>query len=217
MRQLVEGGWWVMRFRLSFVIGFVVCAFPAWAQAPAGVVRIVGAMGGDIEFPAGASVPYTESLTKGENLGPDRTVMQFATDLAAGSILVRTKERRLYFILPQGQAIAYKVGVGREGFAWVGTNTISRKAQWPDWRPPPEMIKRELMLGHIIPAKMPGGPANPLGARALYLGDTDFRIHGTDKPWSIGHAVSSGCIRMLNDHVTELYDLVQVGAKVVVE
>ncbi len=149
--------------------------------------------------------------------GPIRSIIAFETRLEQGSILVRTKERKLYFILPQGQAVMYRVGVGREGFQWSGENHISRKAQWPSWTPPPVMIKREAEKGHIIPDFMAGGPQNPLGARALYIGSTDFRIHGTTQPWSIGHAVSSGCIRMLNEHVIELFDRVQVGAKVVVE
>jgi lipoprotein-anchoring transpeptidase ErfK/SrfK len=131
--------------------------------------------------------------------------------------LVRTKERKLYFILPGGEAIRYRVGVGREGFSWSGKNRISRKAQWPDWRPPTVMIEREAERGHIIPDFMKGGTDNPLGARAMYIGSTDFRIHGTTQPWSIGHAVSSGCIRMLNEHVIDLYDRVKVGADVIVE
>jgi lipoprotein-anchoring transpeptidase ErfK/SrfK len=149
--------------------------------------------------------------------GPNRAIIDFGTVLAPGSILVRTSERKLYFILPQGKAIMYRVGVGREGFSWSGTNQISRKATWPDWRPPAVMIKREAEKGHIIPDFMAGGPQNPLGARAMYIGSTDFRIHGTTQPWSIGHAVSSGCIRMLNEHVIDLFNRVQVGAKVVVE
>ena len=116
-----------------------------------------------------------------------------------------------------GQAIADSVGVGRDGFSWKGTNVVTRKAEWPDWRPPSEMIAREAANGHVIPDVVPGGPSNPLGARALYIGDTEYRIHGTNQPWSVGHASSSGCIRMLNANVVELYGLVQVGAKVVVE
>ena len=149
--------------------------------------------------------------------GPNRAVVDFDTRLEPGSVLVRTRERKLYLILPEGKAIAFRVGVGRDGFTWSGHNRISRKAEWPDWRPPAVMISREAQKGHIIPAFMPGGPLNPLGARALYIGSTDFRIHGTTQPWSIGHAVSSGCIRMLNEHVTELYEKVKVGATVVVE
>jgi lipoprotein-anchoring transpeptidase ErfK/SrfK len=134
-----------------------------------------------------------------------------------GSILVQTAARKLYYVLPGGQAEMYPIGVGREGFTWSGSNVITRKAEWPDWRPPANMIEREAERGHYIPAHMPGGPNNPLGARALYIGDTEYRIHGTTQPWSIGRASSSGCIRMLNEHVVDLYDRVQVGAKVVVE
>ncbi|MCB1431402.1 MAG: L,D-transpeptidase [Alphaproteobacteria bacterium] len=143
--------------------------------------------------------------------------VSFASQLAPGSILVKTGTRRLYYILPLGQAIEYKVGVGREGFTWSGENIVSRKSEWPDWRPPLEMIRREAKRGHKLPDFMPGGPKNPLGARAIYIGDTQFRIHGTTQPWSIGQAVSSGCIRMMNEEVIDLYERVKVGATVVVE
>lgn len=145
-----------------------------------------------------------------------RTI-SFRTDLPPGSILVRTGSRRLYFVLPNGKAIEYHVGVGREGFTWSGADVVSRKAEWPDWRPPREMIAREAKRGRKLPEFMPGGPKNPLGARAIYIGDTQFRIHGTTQPWSIGQAVSSGCIRMMNEEVIDLYDRVAVGAHVVVE
>jgi lipoprotein-anchoring transpeptidase ErfK/SrfK len=141
----------------------------------------------------------------------------FNSELPPGSILVRTGKRRLYYILPYGQAIEYKVGVGREGFTWSGENVVSQKAEWPDWRPPKEMIAREAKRGHKLPEFMPGGDNNPLGARAIYIGDTQFRIHGTTQPWSIGEAVSSGCIRMMNEEVIDLYNRVQIGATVVVE
>lgn len=144
-------------------------------------------------------------------------VVSFQTALAPGSVLVRTGERRLYYILPGGEAIQYQVGVGREGFTWSGTNRVTRKEEWPDWRPPREMIVREAEKGHDIPDYMPGGPENPLGARALYIGNTQYRIHGTTAPWSIGRAMSSGCIRMMNDQVIDLYERVRVGATVVVE
>ena len=141
----------------------------------------------------------------------------FASDLPAGSLDIRTSERKLYYILGNGQAILYYVGVGREGFAWSGTNHVARKAEWPDWRPPQEMITREAARGHLVPDFMPGGVDNPLGARAIYIGDTQYRIHGTTQPWSIGQAMSSGCIRMMNEEVIDLYDRVAVGAIVVVE
>lgn len=178
---------------------------------------VLGGMGGSQV--AGATVPV---MPQGKQhvddiSGPDRAVIDFQTSLAPGSVLVRTAVRKLYFILPNHQAIMYRVGVGRDGFTWSGQNHISRKAVWPTWTPPAIMISREAEKGHIIPDFMEGGVTNPLGARALYIGGTDFRIHGTTQPWSIGHAVSSGCIRMLNEHVIDLYDRVKVGAKIVVE
>lgn len=178
---------------------------------------IMGAMDGSQV--ASATIP---NMAKGKQKlddlsGPNRAVIEFQTSLAPGSVLVRTSERKLYLILPGQQAIMYRVGVGRDGFTWSGQNRISRKAVWPTWTPPAVMITREAEKGHIIPDFMEGGANNPLGARALYIGGTDFRIHGTTQPWSIGHAVSSGCIRMLNEHVIDLYDRVKVGAKIVVE
>ncbi|MGH6761908.1 MAG: L,D-transpeptidase [Phyllobacterium sp.] len=133
-----------------------------------------------------------------------------------GTIVVDTRDKFLYHVEDGGTARRYGVGVGKEGFEWNGTNTISRKAEWPSWRPPAAMIARERRKGRILPVHMEGGPANPLGARALYLGSTLYRIHGTNQPWTIGKAVSSGCIRMRNEDVTELYDRVKIGAKVIV-
>jgi lipoprotein-anchoring transpeptidase ErfK/SrfK len=133
-----------------------------------------------------------------------------------GSIVIRTPERALYYVLPEGEAIRYKVGVGREGFQWSGSSHIIAKKEWPSWSPPRQMIAREAAKGIIIPAYMEGGPKNPLGARALYIGGTLFRIHGTNNARSIGGAVSSGCIRMLNSDVIHLYDRVSVGAPVYV-
>ena len=143
--------------------------------------------------------------------------IEFVSSHAPGTIIVRTGERRLYYVLPGNRAIQYGVGVGRDGFTWSGTDKVSRKAKWPDWRPPAAMIKREARKGKYLPEFMPGGPDNPLGARALYIGNTEYRIHGTSQPWSIGLAVSSGCIRMLNQEVIDLYNRVGVGAQVVVE
>ena len=144
-------------------------------------------------------------------------LVKFNESMTPGSILIRTAERKLYFVLPNNQAIMYPVGVGRDGFTWSGHNKITRKATWPDWRPPKVMIEREAEKGHIIPAFMAGGPENPLGARAMYIGDTDYRIHGTTAPWSIGKAMSSGCIRMMNEEVIDLFNRVKIGADVIVE
>ena len=133
-----------------------------------------------------------------------------------GTIVIDTREKLLYLIEAGGQARRYGVGVGKEGFQWRGTENITQKREWPDWRPPAEMIEREKKKGRILPVHMQGGPANPLGARALYLGSTLYRIHGTNAPWTIGQNVSSGCIRMRNEDVTDLYERVGVGTKVVV-
>jgi lipoprotein-anchoring transpeptidase ErfK/SrfK len=129
-----------------------------------------------------------------------------------GTILINTQERFLYLVEEGGKAKRYGIGVGRPGFAWAGVHKVSAKKEWPDWIPPEEMLKRRPDL----PRFMPGGPDNPLGARALYLGSTLYRIHGSNEPWTIGHAVSSGCIRMRNADVMDLYNRVPVGTKVVV-
>ncbi|WP_306027641.1 L,D-transpeptidase [Stappia sp. MMSF_3263] len=146
-----------------------------------------------------------------------RERVRYEGSYAPGTIIIDTSERRLYHVLPNGRAMKYGIGVGREGFQWAGTQRISRKAEWPGWTPPPQMRARERAKGKILPAHMPGGPNNPLGARAMYLGSSLYRIHGSNEPWTIGTAVSSGCIRMANDDVVHLYDNVDVGAKVVVK
>ncbi|MDJ0614072.1 MAG: L,D-transpeptidase [Rhizobiaceae bacterium] len=133
-----------------------------------------------------------------------------------GTILINTQTRHLYLILGDGKARRYGVGVGKQGFEWSGSEKITRKAEWPSWRPPAEMIAREREKGRELPTFMEGGPANPMGARALYLGSTLYRIHGTNQPWTIGQAVSSGCIRMRNEDVMDLYERARIGAKVIV-
>ncbi len=145
-------------------------------------------------------------------IAPKREQVSFDGDYAPGTIVISTEERRLYFVLPDHQALKYGVGVGRPGFEWSGTKTVVAKREWPDWTPPAEMIKRRPDL----PRHMAGGLDNPLGARAMYLGGTVYRIHGSNEPDTIGQAVSSGCIRMTNEDVADLYDHVQVGAKAVV-
>ncbi|WP_193177102.1 L,D-transpeptidase [Oricola nitratireducens] len=136
---------------------------------------------------------------------------------APGTIIIDTNERFLYLVQANGTAKRYGVGVGKPGFEWAGTHKVTRKAEWPGWTPPSEMIEREKAKGRILPIHMEGGPNNPLGARALYLGSTLYRIHGTNAPWTIGRAVSSGCIRMRNEDVMDLYGRVGVGTKVVVK
>jgi len=141
-----------------------------------------------------------------------RQVVDYPTREAPGTIIIDTPNTYLYLVLGNGRALRYGIGVGREGFAWSGVQTISKKAEWPDWTPPPEMLARQPYL----PRFMAGGPGNPLGARAMYLGGTEYRIHGTNAPETIGTRVSSGCIRLVNDDVIDLYGRVNVGAKVVV-
>ncbi len=145
-----------------------------------------------------------------------RNISWDETRYRPGSIIIRTPERALYLVLEDGKARRYRIGVGREGFQWSGTSRIVAKQEWPAWRPPPRMIAREAAKGHIIPEYMKGGPNNPLGARALYIGGTLFRIHGTNNAASIGGAVSSGCIRMMNTDVIDLFRRVNIGAPVYV-
>jgi lipoprotein-anchoring transpeptidase ErfK/SrfK len=149
-----------------------------------------------------------------------RQMVSYPTGEAPGTIIINPEEKFLYYVMGGGKAIRYGVGVGREGFGWHGVVKVGRKAEWPEWRPPPEMIARERERGRIIPDYMPGGRGNPLGARALYLfnkqGDTMYRIHGTSEPWTIGHNVSSGCIRLINNDVIDLYERAAIGAKVIV-
>jgi len=142
-----------------------------------------------------------------------RTVVSFPTTQKPGTVIVSTRERRLYLVLGNGQALRYGIGVGRDGFTWSGTATVSAKREWPDWTPPDEMLRRRPDL----PRHMAGGPDNPLGARALYLGDTMYRIHGSNEPHTIGTASTSGCIRLTNDDVVDLYNRVPIGATVIVQ
>jgi lipoprotein-anchoring transpeptidase ErfK/SrfK len=142
-----------------------------------------------------------------------RKVVFYRTNEPVGTIIIETRERALYLVMPGNRAMRYGIGVGREGFEWKGLLKVSRKAEWPDWRPPAEMIERQPYL----PRFMAGGPGNPLGARALYLGNTVYRIHGTNQPHTIGEAVSSGCFRLVNSDVIDLYERVPVGTRVVVQ
>ena len=141
-----------------------------------------------------------------------RQVVFFRSTEAPGTLVVHTSERFIYVVMGNSRALRYGLGVGREGFQWSGLVKISRKAEWPDWTPPPEMIARQPYL----PRFMAGGPGNPMGARALYLGSTIYRIHGTNQPETIGHAVSSGCFRLANGDVIDLFDRVPVGTKVII-
>jgi lipoprotein-anchoring transpeptidase ErfK/SrfK len=159
--------------------------------------------------------PTDEAMAPDEGAVPERlrrAVVAFNTAEAPGTVIIDTGNTALYYVLGQGRAIRYGVGVGREGFTWAGVQTITRKAEWPDWHPPAEMIARQPYL----PRFMAGGPGNPLGARAMYLGTSEYRIHGTNDPSTIGKFVSSGCIRLTNGDVSDLFNRVDVGTKVVV-
>ena len=159
--------------------------------------------------------PTDEVIASDEGATPERlrrAVVAFGTTEAPGTIIIDTGNTTLYYVLGQGRAIRYGVGVGRDGFTWSGVQTVSRKAEWPDWNPPAEMIARQPYL----PRFMAGGPGNPLGARAMYLGTSQYRIHGTNDPSTIGKFVSSGCIRLTNEDVADLFSRVDVGTRVVV-
>lgn len=145
-----------------------------------------------------------------------RQLIDFSESVEAGTIIVDNSDRRLYHVLGNGTAVAYGISVGRDGFIWTGAEKVTAKAEWPTWNPPAEMRRREAKKGHILPKTMKGGINNPLGARALYLGSTEYRIHGTNQPSSIGHAMSSGCIRMANEDVEHLYAQVTLGTQVIV-
>jgi lipoprotein-anchoring transpeptidase ErfK/SrfK len=162
----------------------------------------------------GAIPGTTEDMRKSANVSANkrRQVVSYSTSEGPGTIVIDTSNTYLYYVVGGGRAIRYGIGVGREGFTWSGVQAVTRKAEWPDWFPPAEMLARQPYL----PRVMAGGPGNPLGARAMYLGDTAYRIHGTNQPTTIGGHVSSGCIRMLNDDVIDLYTRVDVGTKVVV-
>jgi lipoprotein-anchoring transpeptidase ErfK/SrfK len=158
-------------------------------------------MGGGPNFSAGGSSPIS------------RTTVNFASNYSPGTIYINTAERRLYLVLSNGQALRYGIGVGRDGFRWGGVHRISAKKEWPSWTPPSQMLARRPDL----PRHMAGGLDNPLGARAMYLGSTLYRIHGSNEPETIGQAVSSGCFRMTNEDVTDLYSRVSVGTTVIVK
>jgi lipoprotein-anchoring transpeptidase ErfK/SrfK len=189
-----------MRALTSCAAFAVVAVMIAWA-APAQAAR-------DEERPG-----YVPSEAE-ENLPPQfqRQVVFFRTSEPPGTIIVDTPSRYLYLVQGNSRALRYGIGVGRDGFQWSGLVNITRKQEWPDWTPPPEMIQRQPYL----PRFMAGGPGNPMGARALYLGTTVYRLHGTNAPETIGSAVSSGCFRLVNPDIIDLYDRVPVGTKVVI-
>jgi lipoprotein-anchoring transpeptidase ErfK/SrfK len=191
-----------MKMMRAFVLLFAAVTVLAGAgQARAEGFDTRDVMGGGPNFFGGGSSPIP------------RTTVNFTSEYAPGTIIVNTAERRLYLVLPNGQALRYGIGVGRDGFRWGGVHRISAKKEWPSWTPPSQMLARRPDL----PRHMAGGIDNPLGARAMYLGSTLYRIHGSNEPETIGQAVSSGCFRMTNEDVQDLYDRVSVGTTVVVK
>jgi lipoprotein-anchoring transpeptidase ErfK/SrfK len=196
-------------FALAGALLLAVCSFSA-----AGAQSLGYAPPEQSAFPQGY-VGGDAAPADGDSLLPERLrrqVVALDTREAPGTIIIDTGNTYLYYVLGGGRAIRYGVGVGRAGFTWAGVQTISRKAEWPDWYPPSEMIARQPYLPRFVA----GGPGNPLGARAMYLGSSEYRIHGTNDPTTIGKFVSSGCIRLTNEDVTDLFNRVNVGTKVVV-
>ena len=211
------------------VLGFAIAFGSGAAQAQSLLEILFGPRNTALQPPAAVQprvqgqALYPEMVSRSRAVPAQfrRQTVRYQTTEKPGTIIVDSRQFYLYLVLGNGQAIRYGVGVGRTGFGWKGSVTVARKAEWPAWHPPKDMIARERRRGHILPARMEGGPNNPLGARALYLHDsrgrdTLYRIHGTSEPWTIGLNVSSGCIRMINDDVVDLHRRVNIGAKVIV-
>jgi lipoprotein-anchoring transpeptidase ErfK/SrfK len=196
-------GWWSASLAALFMVS---------AMAPAAAQRGPQVIYAQDELPD-EETPGVVPQQQDASPQFQKQVVFFRSNEEPGTIIIHTSERFLYLVLGNNRALRYGVGVGRDGFTWMGLHKITRKAEWPDWRPPPEMIERQPYL----PRFMAGGPGNPLGARALYIGTTIYRIHGTNQPHTIGHAVSSGCFRMVNNDVVDLFDRVPVGTRVIVK
>ena len=197
----------MITYRQSALQAAVLAAATLWVGGSAAAPLPLPYMQGAIVAPMVPSLPLEELAP-----GLRRQLVDYPAHYAAGTVVIDTAETQLYYVLGNGKAIRYGIGVGRDGFRWSGTETVTRKAEWPDWTPPAEMIARQPYLARW----MAGGEGNPLGARAIYLGNTVYRIHGTNMPDTIGERVSSGCIRMLNADVVDLYDRIDVGTKIVV-
>lgn len=180
------------------------------------------AMAAPLQYPSNSAALFEQAMRGQPVIDDDETgalapslqrqTVNYPANVPAGTVVIDTAKTFLYYVLGNGQAIRYGIGVGRDGFTWSGSQAVTRKAEWPDWTPPSEMIERQPYL----PRWMAGGAGNPLGARAIYLGNTIYRIHGTNMPETIGHRVSSGCIRMLNADVIDLYNRIDVGTKIIV-
>jgi lipoprotein-anchoring transpeptidase ErfK/SrfK len=201
-----------MNVRLAYAFFGLVAVLlsPTASEAQYGTPRDLRIMTPTIEDAAPGTAPSSDVRLPAVY---QRQPVSYRSDEAPGTIIIDTQRRFLYLIQPNNIALRYGVGVGRDGFQWNGLLKITRKQEWPDWTPPPEMIERQPYL----PRFMAGGPGNPMGAAALYLGSTIYRIHGTNAPETIGHAVSSGCFRLVNDEIVDLYSRVPVGTKVIVQ
>jgi lipoprotein-anchoring transpeptidase ErfK/SrfK len=193
---------------LSMLVG------PATARSPSLFEQLFNPQGRDFTQEQPRRAVQARPGSKKVRLDPQfqRQIVTYKTSEAAGTVVVNTGQKFLYLVLGKGKALRYGIGTARDGFEWNGTHRVTNKREWPGWTPPAAMRKRQPGL----PAYMEGGPDNPLGARALYIGSTLYRIHGTNEPWTIGGNVSSGCIRMVNDDVIDLYERVKIGAKVIV-
>lgn len=204
----------MMQIKLGIGLGAAVFAALVMVNNPASAQSLGYADPNTSFWSADRTLPQPGVADEDSAL-PDRlkrTLVNYPTREAPGTIIVDTRNTYLYLIAGDNRAIRYGVGVGREGFTWSGVQTIARKAEWPDWHPPAQMIARQPYLPRFVA----GGPGNPLGARAMYLGNSDYRIHGTNDPSTIGKFVSSGCIRLTNEDVTDLFNRVKIGAKVIV-
>jgi lipoprotein-anchoring transpeptidase ErfK/SrfK len=201
-----------MSFQTSALKCLLLAAGAALWFGSAGAAPVSSSLRNHLAVPPQSATDIDAGIDVG--LAPDlqRQVVNYPTNVAPYTVVIDSEHTYLYYILGDGKAIRYGIGVGRDGFKWSGTEAVTRKAEWPDWTPPRDMIARQPYL----PRWMAGGESNPLGARAIYLGDTMYRIHGTNMPETIGHDVSSGCIRLLNDDVIDLYSRVNVGTKIVV-
>jgi lipoprotein-anchoring transpeptidase ErfK/SrfK len=208
------GGRLFLRATSLLLAAGLVALAPAIAGSPARAQALGYAPTQSGAFPRG-EVASNPAASDEDSALPDRfrrTIVSLDTREAPGTVIIDTGNTYLYYVLGNGRAIRYGVGVGREGFTWAGVQTVSHKAEWPDWYPPADMIRRQPYL----PRFMAGGPGNPLGARAIYLGSSEYRIHGTNDPTTIGRFVSSGCIRLTNEDVSDLFNRVSVGTRVVV-
>jgi lipoprotein-anchoring transpeptidase ErfK/SrfK len=190
---------------LARFLACLICVIGMWAP-----ISVSAAPGYDYEEMLSGGRPWSGFFASSPVA---RTTVSYPANYRPGTIVINTRERRLYYVVGNGQAIRYGIGVGRDGFTWSGVRTVTSKKEWPSWTPPAQMLRRRPDL----PRHMAGGPDNPLGARAMYLGSTLYRIHGSNEPETIGQAVSSGCFRLTNEDVIDLYDRVRVGTTVIVQ